>query len=113
MSRVMAKNNMTVTQDTVKLAMAAFRRLVPAKTALDLNQFDIIMKSIGVKCPFDRHQLFKAFDFDGNNTVEYTEFIWGIAMLFDGSLAQQFDRLWKSIDSDNTGTLDKYEVFMP
>merc|ERR1740130_1893867 len=69
------------------------------------------MKSIGVKCAFDRHRLFRAFDFDFNNTVEYTEFIWGIAMLYDGSMAQKFDKLWRVVDNDNSGTLNKQEVF--
>jgi len=61
-----------------------------------------------VSTPFQRH--FNAISINVSTQVEYTEFIWGIAMLFDGSLAQQFDKLWKEVDSDNTGTLDKYEV---
>lgn len=44
-------------------------------------------------------------------SVEYTEFIWGVAMLFDGSMAQRFDELWRSIDEDGSGSLNKSEVF--
>merc|ERR1711871_1796243 len=63
MSRIMHKNRMKVTGSTVSKAMDEFKHLVPSKTSLDINQFDIIMKSIGVKCAFDRHRLFRAFDF--------------------------------------------------
>ena len=87
MSRVMSKSGTKVTGETVRKAMKEFRRLVPQKTSLDLNQFDIVMKAVGVPCSYDRQCLFKAIDYDMNNTVEYTEFVWGMAMLYDGGLA--------------------------
>jgi len=110
MNRILHKNNMQVTSETVGIAMRAFKSIVPTKTSLDINQFDIVMSTIGLHCPIDRQRLFRAFDFDMNNTVEYTEFIWGIAMLLDGSNAQKFDKIWKEIDEDGGGSLTRTEV---
>lgn len=103
MARIVNKAGIKVTSELIRMAMKEFKRVVPTKTGLDINQFDIVMKRIGFTCPFDRHRLFRAFDFDFNNTVEYCEFIWGIAMLFNGSLAQQFDALWRKLVTDGSG----------
>ena len=43
--------------ELIDRAMKEFKALVPNKTGLDLNQFDIVMKRIGFNCPFDRHRV--------------------------------------------------------
>jgi len=111
MNNIIHKSGIVVSAELIDRAMKEFKALVPNKTGLDLNQFDIVMKRIGFNCPFDRHRLFRAFDFDFNNTVDYCEFIWGIAMLFNGSLAQKFDELWHKLDVNCQGVLHEDQLY--
>jgi len=111
MNSIIRKSGIVVSAQLIEKAMREFKVLVPNRTGLDINQFDIVMTNIGFTCPYDRHRLFRAFDFDFNNTVEYCEFIWGIAMLFNGSLAQKFDQLWQKLDTKGSGFLQEGQLY--
>merc|ERR1712166_232316 len=112
LERLVRTTGIKVTKQLVAKAMREFKSIVPSKTGLDINQFDVVMKKIGFASPFDRHRLFRAFDFDFNSTVEYCEFIWGIAMLYDGSLAQRYDAIWKMLDVDSSDSLHEDQLFL-
>lgn len=111
MKSIVQKAGIVVSNELINRAMQEFKALVPNKTGLDLNQFDIVMKRIGFRCPFDRHRLFRAFDLDFDNTVGYCEFILGIAMLLDGPLALKFDELWQKLDVKCIGELHEAQLF--
>ena len=83
----MAQGGVKLTAKKVLLATETFKKLSPAQTAIDMNQIDIIMRKLGVHDPFLCHQVFSCFDTDGDRTVDFREFIWGLSMIYKAPLA--------------------------
>lgn len=101
-------NGVPVTNELISETMKVFARVVPTKTSMDMNQFDIIFQRIGFQDPFIRHRIFKTFDVDNSGTIDQSELIWGMSLLYPNSTASEFEALWKELGCG--AGLDRHEL---
>jgi len=110
--------NVHVTLKMVQKAMYEFKT-ISSSSVVDMNRFDVILDRIGVKSSLLKNKLFRAFDSDMSMTVDFKEFIWGLSMLYEGSVTSKFSAEWDnmsslnkfdSLDADGGGTLDYDEL---
>jgi len=86
MRELVEKSNIKVNQKLVQRAEIEFIKVSPANRRVDMNQWDCVMRRIGIENPMMRHKVFKVFDADANQRVDYHEFVDGLNTLLQARL---------------------------
>eukprot|EP00658_Telonema_sp_P-2_P049706 TRINITY_DN37836_c0_g1_i1.p1 TRINITY_DN37836_c0_g1~~TRINITY_DN37836_c0_g1_i1.p1 ORF type:complete len:276 (+),score=93.76 TRINITY_DN37836_c0_g1_i1:117-944(+) len=94
MDELVAKAKIRINRFFIEKAVKELKRVVPGSKNLDMNQWDIVMRRLGVASPFVRHKMFEAMDTDGNNKVDFREFVDGLSRLWAGNTALKVRVLW-------------------
>jgi len=97
LQELIEKTCLKVTQATIVKATDMFTAVAPATRKVDMNQWDVVMRRLGVTNAVLRHKVFIAFDADNNNSVDYDEFITGLTALWQGSVANKYTGLWRKL----------------
>jgi len=92
--RLFKEANVLVDADMIKTAIRSYLHVSCGRRSIPMNQCDIVLEQIGVKTAYQRMKIFQAFDGDGDNIMDYREFIWGLSLLVDLSLPRRFQVLW-------------------
>ena len=69
----------------------------------DMNQFDRIMRRLGVVDVYVNDRIFKCFDVDESGAVDLKEFCLGLTAAWEGTLADKLVTYFNAIDKDNDG----------
>jgi len=93
------KSSLKVSGKTVMRATAEFQKVCPVQPRVDMNQWDVVLRRLGVSNALMRHKVFKAFDVDNSQSVDHHEFVSGLMQLWQGSVAQKYGLLWKQLCS--------------
>jgi len=107
LEELIEKSSLKVTQATLLRASEEFTKVSPSHRQVDMNKWDVVMRRLGVSNAVVRHKVFKAFDTDNNNSVDYQEFIYGLTSLWQGSVAHKYHQMWKQLAQPGKGRAEK------
>jgi len=98
--------------ETMQNLCAKFYEFVKDKPALDREGFQEVMKTLDLKVlhPLIVERLFKAFDKNGNNWVEYDEYVFGLNVLFWGSFDEKVRFGFSVYDFNDDGLVSREEL---
>merc|ERR1711907_116118 len=99
LKELIEKAKLKVNQRFLQRGVQELRRVLgsTAGRVVDMNQWDILMRRLGVSSPFVRHKMFEAIDTNSSNTVDFREFIDGLATLWAGETAAKVGKIWDTI----------------
>lgn len=78
---------------------------------LSREQFAAGLRGVGVSDPLVIEQSFSALDLNRSGSIDFREFVVGMATLNRGSVEERLKLMFRSYDLDGNGFLDRDEVF--
>ena len=84
-------------------ARKVFSECCSSRLQADMNQFDRIMRKLGVTDVYVNDRIFKCFDVDESGHVDMKEFCLGMTAAWEGTLAEKLVTYFKAIDKDDDG----------
>eukprot|EP00658_Telonema_sp_P-2_P079568 TRINITY_DN7719_c0_g1_i3.p1 TRINITY_DN7719_c0_g1~~TRINITY_DN7719_c0_g1_i3.p1 ORF type:complete len:260 (-),score=88.94 TRINITY_DN7719_c0_g1_i3:161-862(-) len=76
----------------------------------DMNQFDRVMRRLGVTDVYVNDRIFHCFDVDLSGTVELPEFMIGLTAAWESPLADKLNAYFEAMDKHGHGVLDRVDV---
>eukprot|EP00753_Platysulcus_tardus_P021198 PLAT8663.2.p1 GENE.PLAT8663.2~~PLAT8663.2.p1 ORF type:complete len:189 (+),score=86.79 PLAT8663.2:73-567(+) len=77
---------------------------------LTREQFYAGFRDMGITDEAMLEQYFNAFDYDGNGTVSFEEFVCGLSILRHGTMEERLDMAFKAFDADGSGFIEPAEL---
>jgi len=98
LQELIEKTSLKVNQATIIRASDEFSKVCKGiDKRVDMNQWDVVMRRLGVNNAILRHKVFTAFDVDLSNSVDYDEFVSGLTALWQGAVANKYAGLWRKL----------------
>jgi len=102
-----------VDQNFILKARNEFLSCCPRTTSneqADLNQFDRVMRKLGMNDVYISDRVFKCFDVDESGYVDFKEFCLGLTAAWESTLADKMVTYFNVIDRDGDGMLERDEI---
>ncbi len=90
---------------------AAFLKKASERRTVTLAEFTEVLENLGLSGHLPVQRLFSAFDIDGSGTVDYREFLTGIASLRKED-EQALRMCFRVFDADGDGSVSREELIM-
>jgi len=103
------KYGIIINQKFIQQAQRVFQLCVRQLSA-DMNQFDRVMRRLGIVDVYVNDRIFKCFDVDGSGAVDYKEFCLGLTAAWKSSLADKMVTYFAVIDQNGDGMLGRDEI---
>lgn len=107
----LARENSRFTEIEITKLYEKFRIISGAMQKADTIELNEFMAALSIDSDALAKRIFNVFDCDGNQSIDFQEFVTGLSALYaDGSAKEKLEFGFRIFDADNDGSISKAEL---